>query len=541
MATLPETIGDEIPPTVARDALTVLQPGFVGTEAPEWLLRAVAGGLGSVGLFGRNVAGPRQLARLTAQLRAVRPDLLVAIDEEGGDVTRLDVADGSAWPGNHALGAADDVELTRRVARELGRSLIRCGINHNWAPSADINSDPDNPVIGVRSFGADPALAARHTVAYVEGVQSVGVAATVKHFPGHGDTATDSHLGLPEITVDAATLRAREFEPFRAAIAAGVKSVMSAHIMVPALDPDLPATLSRRILTGVLRDELGFDGVVVTDGIEMGAIAHRWGIARGAVLALAAGADAVCVGGGLADEATVVRLRDAIALAVASGELPAHRLAEAAGRVRALGRWTQEALFRALPEPDTSVGLDAARRALRITRNGDFTPIGDAELVHVVEFSPVANIAVGDQTPWGVGSALAAALDGAGDGRRPRVRIRRLGAADLGAADLDGAALDGADAGAGNTGVGNAAEEAVRRVLADSADRRIVLVVRDVHRYEWMRHAVSRLVAERPDAVVVEMGVPQARPAGALHIATHGAARCCGIAAAEILTGRTLG
>lgn len=159
--------------TVTRDALAVLQPGFTGTTAPDWLLRRVGEGLSSVGLFGRNIQTPEQLAALTAQLRAERDDVLVAIDEEGGDVTRLEVRHGSSFPGNLALGSVDDVALTRAVARELGHRLADCGVNLNWAPSADVNSNPGNPVIGVRSFGADPHLVARHTAAYIEGLQAM--------------------------------------------------------------------------------------------------------------------------------------------------------------------------------------------------------------------------------------------------------------------------------------------------------------------------------------------------------------------------------
>ncbi|MGW2189362.1 glycoside hydrolase family 3 protein, partial [Streptomyces sp. NPDC001719] len=283
--------------TLTRDALTVLQPGFTGTTAPTWLLRRLGEGLAAVGLFGRNIASPEQLATLTARLRAERDDVLVAIDEEGGDVTRLEARTGSSFPGNLALGAVDDTALTRAVALELGRRLAACGVNLNWAPSADVNSDPDNPVIGVRSFGADPALVARHTAAYVEGMQAAGVAACTKHFPGHGDTAVDSHHDMPRIDADLETLHARELVPFRAAVAAGTKAVMSAHILLPALDPALPATLSPAALHGLLRAPateggLGFDGLIVTDGMEMRAIAATYGIERGSVMAVAAGADA---------------------------------------------------------------------------------------------------------------------------------------------------------------------------------------------------------------------------------------------------------
>ncbi|MEV5513763.1 glycoside hydrolase family 3 protein [Streptomyces flaveolus] len=486
--------------TLTRDALTVLQPGFTGTTAPDWVLRRLGEGLASVGLFGRNIASDEQLAALTAQLRAEREDVLVAIDEEGGDVTRLEVRTGSSFPGNLALGAVDDVGLTRQVAAELGRRLAACGVNLNWAPSADVNSNPGNPVIGVRSFGAGTDLVARHTAAYVTGLQSAGVAACTKHFPGHGDTAVDSHHALPRIDVDASVLAERDLVPFRAAIAAGSRAVMSAHILVPALDPDRPATLSRRILTDLLRGELGYDGLIVTDGMEMRAIAGTYGIERGSVLAVAAGADAICVGGGLADEETVRRLRDALVEAVRSGELPEERLADAAERVRALARWTAAARADASRSvtADGDVGLRAARRALRLTGAEDFTPL--TEPPYVAALTPVANIAVGDETPWGVAAELGRLLPGTETG-----------------------SFAGADAG--------------DEVLAAAGSRRVVAVVRDEHRHPWMAAALDTLLAARPDTVVVEMGVPGAEPRGALHVATHGAARVCGLAAAEVVAG----
>ncbi|MFD5701586.1 glycoside hydrolase family 3 protein [Streptomyces lasiicapitis] len=485
--------------SLTRDALTVLQPGFGGTTAPDWLLRRIGEGLASVGLFGRNIQTPEQVAALTAQLRAEREDIVVAIDEESGDVTRLEVRTGSSFPGNHALGAVDDVSLTRGVAAELGRRLADCGVTFNWAPSADVNSDPGNPVIGVRSFGADPDLVARHTGAYIEGMQSSGVAACAKHFPGHGDTAVDSHHAVPHIAADADVLAARELAPFRAAIAAGTRAVMSAHISVPALDPDLPGTLSRRILTDLLRGELGFDGLIVTDGIEMRAISGTYGIERGTVLAVAAGCDAICVGGGLHDELTVLRLRDALVAAVRAGELPEERLADAATRVRALADWASASRAAgAGGAADPEIGLRAARRALTVTHTETYTgPLTDAP--YVAAFAPLANIAVGDETPWGVAAEL----------------TRRLPGTETGS-------FSGDDAGA--------------KALAAAGSRRVVAVVRDAHRHPWMTAAVDHLLTARPDTVVIEMGVPQSKPSGALHIATHGAARVCGEAAAEVLT-----
>ncbi|MFF3336884.1 glycoside hydrolase family 3 protein [Streptomyces sp. NPDC002888] len=484
--------------TLTRDALTVLQPGFPGTTAPDWLLRRLGEGLASVGLFGRNITSPEQLTALTAQLRTERDDVLVAIDEEGGDVTRLEVRTGSSFPGNHALGAVDDVTLTLEVAAELGRRLAACGVNLNWAPSADVNSNPANPVIGVRSFGAAPGLVARHTAAYVTGLQSAGVAACTKHFPGHGDTAVDSHHALPRIDADPAVLAERELAPFRAAIAAGTRAVMSAHILVPALDPDRPATLSHRILTDLLRGELGYRGLIVTDGMEMQAIAGTYGIERGSVLAVAAGADAICVGGGLADDETVRRLRDALVSAVRAGALPEERLADAAERVRALARWTTTTASEDGAAGRPEVGLAAARRALRLTGAERFTPLTEAP--YVAALTPVANIAVGDETPWGVAAELSRRLPGTETG----------------------------------SFVG---EDAATAALAAAGERRIVAVVRDEHRHPWMTRALYTLLAARPDTVVVEMGLPQAPPRGALHIATHGAARVCGRAAAEVIAG----
>jgi beta-N-acetylhexosaminidase len=499
--------------TLHLDALAVLQPGFVGTTPPDWLRRHVASGLGSVALFSRNVTDQQQLAALTAELRAENPDILVAIDEEGGDVTRLEAGNGSSWPGNLALGAIDDPGLTRAVAGELGRALAECGVNYNWAPSADVNSNPDNPVIGVRSFGADPDLCARHTAAWVEGLQSVGVAACAKHFPGHGDTAVDSHHGLPVVDIDVDLLRSRDLVPFKAAIAAGAKAVMTAHIMVPALDGSRPATLSRPILDllrlAPAQGGLGYDGLIVTDAVEMGAISETYGTARGTVLAVAAGADAICVGGGLSDEETVILLRDALVAAVRSGELPEQRLAEAAARVRALGGWTTaQARTSGRIAPDLSIGLRAARRALLVTRapGAAFEPITDRP--YVLSLSPVANIAVGQVTPWGVAGMLATRL--------PGTRTESVGPREAAPELLPGL---------------------LERIRQDAADRRVVVVVRDVHRHEWMTAALRGLLEFRPDAAVVEMGVPQAEPVGALHIATHGAARVCGLAAVEVLTG----
>ncbi|WP_432832203.1 glycoside hydrolase family 3 protein [Dactylosporangium sp. CA-092794] len=483
---------------LARMADAVLQPGFVGKEPPPWLRRRLAEGLGGVALFARNVVDRDQVAELTAALRAEKPDVVVAIDEEAGDVTRIDAHIGSPWPGNLALGAIDDPELTREVARHIGRDLAAAGITFDYAPDADVNNDPNNPVIGSRAFGAEPERVARHTAAWITGLQSAGVAACAKHFPGHGNTSVDSHTDVPLIKAGRAELDAVELLPFRAAIAAGVRAVMSAHLRVPVLDPQLPATLSRKIMTELLRDELGFDGLIVTDGIEMRAISDRYGLAHATVLALAAGADAICVGGNHADEETAVMLRDAIVAAVRSGELAEERLADAAVRVARLAAWSVAAPKQA-PDPRAAeIGLSAARRALRITAPDAAFPLAGA--AHVIEFQPRLNQAIAPETPWGLLAPLA---------------------------ELSPA----------TSGVRLTSEAGLPEALRASVGRPLVLVVRDPHRYAWMTEALQAALAVRPDAVVVEMGVP-ASPRGDVHIATFGATAAAGRAVAELLAGR---
>jgi len=286
---------------VERWAAGCLLASFPGHQAPDWITRWLERGLGGIVLFADNVREPEQVAELTSALRGRRPDLVVAIDEEGGDVTRLEAASGSSYPGNLALGSVDDVELTRAVAGAIAEELRAAGVTLNLAPVADVNSNPRNPVIGVRAFGARPELVARHVSAFVIGTQERGVAACAKHFPGHGDTALDSHLELPKVDDDRDELVAGPLLPFRAAVEAGVASIMTAHILAPALD-SVPATLSEPVVNGLLRRELGFDGAIISDALEMKAISAHVGIDEGAVCALAAGVDALCIGHDVDDD-----------------------------------------------------------------------------------------------------------------------------------------------------------------------------------------------------------------------------------------------
>jgi beta-N-acetylhexosaminidase len=320
--------------------------------------------VGSVVLLGRNCGTPEQTRAALAELQSLSPvPLFIAIDQEGGMVNRFRPphAPLTEFPGNMALGAVQPPEraedLAYRQAEAQARELRAIGINWNFAPVCDVNCNPDNPIIGVRSYGEDPALVARLATAATRGLQDNGVLACAKHFPGHGDTSVDSHLALPTVTGDRARMDAVELLPFRAVISEGVGAVMTTHILFPALDPDRPATMSRAVLTNLLRKELGYTGVVITDCLEMEAIASTVGTPRGALESLKAGADVVLVCHTLETQRETVRV---IRESVTTGELPSERVAEAAGRVLDAKR-----RFLAAPPPeDSAPWLDPAHAAL---------------------------------------------------------------------------------------------------------------------------------------------------------------------------------
>ena len=461
-----------------RLAAACILPGFEGPVAPAWVRRWIGEGLGGVVLFAWNVESRDQLAELTASLREEREDVLVAIDEEGGDVTRLEAASGSSYPGNAALGAVDDVALTEEVAAAIGADLADAGVVVDLAPVADVNTNPLNPVIGIRSFGADAALVARHVAAFVRGLQRVGVVACAKHFPGHGDTSTDSHLELPVVE----TLDPGALEPFRAAIEAGVRSIMTAHIVVRSFG-DEPSTTSPHVLQEFLRDELRYDRLVITDALEMRAISTTVGVEEGAVHAIAAGADALCLGHDLFEE-SVRGVRDALVDAVKGGRLSEERLAEAAGRVARTAEWARGAAHddRRDSGARSSIGREAARRALEVS--GDVAVAGPAL---VVELAPQPGIAAGT-LPQGPGDWLCDVL--------PDAELVRL----------DASLLDG--------------------VAGRAHGRQLVVVVRDAHRHSWQRETVEALLQGREHTVVVETGLPHWRPSAAAgYVATYGAGR----------------
>jgi beta-N-acetylhexosaminidase len=281
----------------------LVMAGFHGTEPSDEIIRLIEREhVGGVILFSRNLRDARQTRALTTRLQAIARaaghpyPLLIATDQENGLVRRLG-ADATVFPGGMALGAVGDEDVTFAVARATARELRALGITMNFAPVADVNNNPANPVIGVRSFGENPAAVAAHTAAAVRGHLAGGVIPTLKHFPGHGDTAMDSHLGLPIVPFDLERLERVELAPFRAGLAAGAECVMTAHVALPRLTggEPIPAILAPEVVRGLLRERLGFAGVAVTDSLEMRAIADTTGIGPGAARAILAGNDLVLI------------------------------------------------------------------------------------------------------------------------------------------------------------------------------------------------------------------------------------------------------
>ncbi|GAA2753626.1 glycoside hydrolase family 3 N-terminal domain-containing protein [Amnibacterium kyonggiense] len=472
-----------------RLAAGTLLPGFAGTALSDGMAARFRDGLAGVALFGRNIESVEQVRALTDAIRAIRPEAVVAIDEEGGDVTRLHLPTGSPEPGNAVLGRIDDEAVTAASAHRIGEELVAAGVNLDLAPSVDANTDADNPVIGARSFGADPALVARHGAAWIRALQSTGVAACAKHFPGHGDTAVDSHLGLPVVDQPLDVLLERELPPFVAAIEAGVATVMTSHILLPRLDPDAPATMSRAILTGLLRERLGFTGVVVTDALDMAGASAAIGIPAAAVRSLAAGADLLCLGSD--SEPHLDAVLDAIVAAVASGELAESRLRDAADRVRRLNGRAEDGGSAPAPlgAERIATAFDvSASAAAALATPGPWT---------VVRLEDVPNLAVGP-AGWGPFTALDDAPAAQRFAAWPRLEV----------------------------GTDDPVPEVSGRVL---------VIGRDVHRRPRSRAVVDALRAAGGTVVVVDMGWPSADRRYA-DIATFGSSRAVGAALLPLLS-----
>lgn len=334
---------------IERDAGSLFVVGFLGDDISSDLATAITEGrVGGVILFTRNFSDVAACRDLCRRLRALSPELLIAIDQEGGRVQRLRDPF-PELPPMRRFGSSGRPELARRAAELVAAALRDVGVHQNYAPVLDVDSNPANPVIGDRAFARDPETVARFGAAWAEGLERGGVAACGKHFPGHGDTERDSHEELPRVAATPDLLRARELSPFAALAATSLPAIMTAHVLFPGLDPDAPATFSRRIVEGELRARMGFRGVVVSDDLEMGAVDRS--IPEAAVAAVEAGCDQLLVCSRPADAEAA---RRALVQAVHDGALPAERVRQAAARVRHL-----QARYVGPPQP---ANFDALRR-----------------------------------------------------------------------------------------------------------------------------------------------------------------------------------
>lgn len=323
-----------MPSALRREIGQLLIAGFDGHQIPTEL-RALAKefGLGGVILFARNVDEPEQVAELAFDAVRLVPDLpvWVSIDQEGGRVARLK-SPFTEWPPMATLGRSGSVALAERFARALAGELKAVGVTLDFAPVLDVHTNPRNPVIGDRALAETADAVANLGSAIVRALQAEGIAACGKHFPGHGDTSADSHFELPLVEHPPERLRAVEFVPFRAAIDAGVAMIMTAHVLVPSLDESRPATLSSRVVTDILRRELRFPGVILSDDLEMKAIANQYAVPAAAVMAIEAGCDGMLICSG--NHETQVAALEAVIRAVESGVLRVAQIDDALARQR---------------------------------------------------------------------------------------------------------------------------------------------------------------------------------------------------------------
>lgn len=357
-----------VPASIRRQIGQLLIGCLPGTTIPPEM-RSLARdfGLGGIILFARNIEAPDQVADLAREIQTLTTDvpLWVSVDQEGGRVARLR-APFTEWPPMATLGRSGDAALAGRFAAALAAEMRAVGVTLDYAPVLDVHTNPKNPVIGDRALAEDADMVARLGVAIIEGLQRNGVAACGKHFPGHGDTAVDSHHALPLVEHPPDRIRRVECVPFRAAIQANVAFMMTAHVLVPAFDEEKPATLSRRIVYDLLRDELDFPGVILSDDLEMKALAATYSVAEAAVGSIQAGCDGVLICRALSDDrgrdidvqATAL---EALVHAVEDDQIPYKRLEDALARQR---RAKERFLAMQMAAPVAAAGRNALRQVI---------------------------------------------------------------------------------------------------------------------------------------------------------------------------------
>lgn len=492
---------------VSRSLHQTLVAGWAGPDLDPGLERLLEAGLGGVILHSRNVTDAGQLRTVLARMRELQPDLIVTVDQEGGRIGHLARAGTPPTPGAWALGVLDDPDTTAAVAYQLGAHLAELGVNSSWSPVADVQADPRNPIIRTRSFGSDPVKVSMQVRAWVEGTARASVATAAKHFPGHGNTALDSHLGTAVDSRSLDELLASDLLPFREAIAAGVPQVMTTHVRFPAID-DRPATLSAVLVRQLLREELGFDGVVVTDALEMKAIADTVGIVPGAVGALAAGHDQFCIAE--PDHSLHQQVIEGLAAAVRAGQLDVEQLARSAGRVRKLVRSH-------VPQMHAP---QVRRPQLHLSGEGQSGVLTDAGMVAARRVVRLTSTLPSLRTPCVVDLY-----------RQPRA-VLEWDRSDL--ATLVVERVEGAIGQSFTFGEGvpePSAPEVAKIVLASAQGRSLVLATQDPELHQWQAETLALLRTSRPDLVHVETGLPL----GGEQLATCGRGVANLLAGAEVL------
>ena len=436
-----------------RTILSTFSPGFGGAVVPEWIKPWLDNGLGSVTLFASNTPNFEATATLISELRSYNSDVLVAIDEEGGDVTRLFVREGSRYPTPALLGQCDDEELTFQSYHSMGTVLRQLGIDITYAPVADVVAFENNPIVGVRSFGMSTDVVTRHVAQAIKGLQDAGIGACVKHFPGHGAVLEDSHHDLPRIKLSLADYETQHILPFKNAIDNGVAAVMIGHLIAEALDPELPASLSPKVIGQYLRGTLGFKGLVVTDALDMGAIGGPTMIHDSGFKALLAGADLLCFSG-MGDQSQFVSSSfDYIKSALENDKLSLTGLEESGQRI---AQWRSKIPVRI--SKDESINFKDLIAGFEITGSVELEP----GAVNLVEIGTKPTIAAGDVS-WGMHREL-----------------RAVGiACDIHASDAE-----------------------------SLATKRLVVAFRDAYRDAPLLATLRRLYERYPDAIFIDMGWP---------------------------------
>ncbi len=488
--------------------------GFPGQEITEHIENFIVNHhLGGIIHFARNIKSPEQIQSLNRDLQTLASlrgtGLFIAVDQEGGSVARLTTGV-SVSPGNMALGATRSLKRTEDVGRVTGEELRILGFNINLAPCLDVNNNPANPVIGVRSFGSDPHLAAELGAAYIKGLQE-HVIAVAKHFPGHGDTHVDSHLGLPTINHDWERLNKVELVPFRKAIKEGVAGILAAHIVFPAFesDPNRPAVLSYGVLTELLRSELGFEGLIMTDCLEMQAITNHFSMSEAAVLAVEAGSDLVLVSHtpSLQSEAYW-----ALVEAVRSGRISEKRIDESAARIQA----AKERFQVGKSYPGT-VGTEANLAVMEAAAQDSITVVQDRGNLPLTS-EKVAVIETKTQALTGVEAEIQSTFSLA-DALRD-----------------EGLMVDHYEVGLECT-----AEEIKKLVNASTNYETVIMVTQDAHRYPTQARLVQELNKQPLGFIVVGARTPyelQSFPNVQTYTATYSNQPFVWKCAAAVLTGK---